>query len=201
MTYLILHIWLGLLTTFFLGLILGYLMGKNCKATCSQDTSSDETDSKDNAPVDENDIATSVDLDGESYAVETLEGIGKHTGQRFREAGISTVGDVLRGLRTPEQRQDFATMMGMKIDPINEWACQADILRVEGMDHQFAELVLLSGAPTVSELAKQNPKQFTKLMTKTNQSGRQLISPVDPQEAQVKDWIKKAKKLSPVLKI
>ena len=197
MTYLILHIWLGLLITFFLGLILGYIMGKSCRS--SGETCVKSAPSNENTPVDANDIATKVDLDGEDYAVETLEGIGKHTGQRFRDAGISTVGDVLRKLRTPEQRQGFAETMGMKIEPINEWACQADILRIEGMDHQFAELVLLSGAHNVTEVANQNAKKFTKVMAKTNQSGRQLISPIDPQESQVKDWIKKAKKLSPVI--
>ncbi len=193
MTYLILQIWVGLLVTFILGVIFGYVMGK-----CS---SSEECDTPQKKANDNKIVEIGSDFDSEDYAIETIEGIGKYTGERFRGAGISTVGDVLRQLNTPQKRQDFATKMDMKVSPVNEWAYQADIIRIESMDNQFAELVHLSGANNVEELAKQDVKKFTKKMCERNQSGRQLIAPIDPTEAQVKGWIKKAKKMQAIIQV
>lgn len=194
MTSLLFLLWGALLVTFFIGLILGYFWGKGC-CRKSQDvcTKSDgEIQGQDIVEIDPK-------LDGEGYAIETLEGIGKHTGQRFRNIGIASVGDVLRQMQTPEQRQSMAETLGMKVSVLDEWASMADFLRIDTMDHQFAELATASGITTVSSLAKQHAKSLTKTMAKTNQGGRQLIAPTDPIESDVTTWIDTAKKMKTVI--
>ena len=99
MTYLLLQIWIGLLITFILGVVLGYFMGKNCSSSECGIPQQKSNDNKSNKNTEEPEIPeVDASLDGDDYAIETIEGIGKYTGERFRGAGISTVGDVLRQL-------------------------------------------------------------------------------------------------------
>ena len=212
MTYLVFEIWVALLVVFLLGLILGYCLGKCGRTTCprkgdekenyshNHNQSLDNTDNNMQSSAQET-AEDTAQLDGEGYEIETLEGIGKHTGQRFREAGIATIGDVLRQLRSSGQRLAFAETMGMKADPIHEWASMADLIRVEGMGNQFAELVQACGVRTVADLAAQNASRLTKSMTETNHSGRQLIAPTDPEEHVVQDWISAAKSMPTIVEM
>lgn len=200
MIYLVLEIWTALWITFIVGGILGYTIGKYF-ARCNNNASQTSSPTKEQSFLD-NILATNVNLDSDDYAVETLEGIGKYTGQRFREeGGIATVADVLRNLKTQDQRVEFSEKMGMKIQPIHEWASMADLLRIEGMDHQFAELTQACGVHTIAQLAVQKPKKFTQLMAKTNTSRRQLIAPIAPEEHDVFEWIEQAKAMPAVVEM
>lgn len=199
MTYLILQIWLGLIITFILGIVFGYFMGKNCAQQDGKCCPTKDTSSPSEPATFDGNLDTTVALDSEEYAIETLEGIGPRTGQLFRGVGVETVGAFLRELNTPEQRQLAAEKMGIKAEPIHEWASMADLLRIEGMDHQFAELAHASGVLTVAELASKKAKDLTKLMAKTNASGRQLISPIDPTNEQVSTWVKRATAIKPIV--
>lgn len=193
MLSLLMLLWVGLVATLIVGLILGYFWGKNCcQSTHDCKTSNKENTTPDVVEIDEK-------LDGDDYAIETLEGIGKHTGQRFREIGIATVGDVLRQLQTSQQRIETSEKLGMKASPIHEWAGMADFLRIDSMDHQFAELVHASGVLTVGDLARQNAKRLTKTMATKNKAGRQLIAPTDPIESDVAKWIETAKTMKAVI--
>jgi hypothetical protein len=146
-------------------------------------------------------LDTSVNLDADEYLIETLEGIGPQTGNLFREYGIHTVGDFLRKLHRPASRDQAAKDLNILVKPLHDWASMADLLRVEGIDHQWAELTLATGITTIGELANSNANDLVAEMTTVNSAGKQLVAPTVPNVDQVNAWINKAKNMSPVITV
>ncbi len=221
MTYLITQILFCLLVAFLLGLLIGWLLcklcgcckkNKNCAdATC--DTTS-ATAAVAAAPVaaaagfvsDYDDtvtinLDTDVDLDSDAYAIETLEGIGPQTGNLFRGYGVPTVGDYLRKLHKPMQREEAATELNILVKPLHDWASMSDLLRVEGIDHQYAELAYAAGVQTVGELGRGDASHLQNEMERVNSAGKQLIAPTVPTVSDVSDWIARARIMSPVVSV
>ena len=211
MTYLIAQILLCLLIAFLLGVVLGYLLCKMCR--CGKAKSCDADNNEDtmsaalaSAYVEDDDTATidldtNVDLDGEGYDIETLEGIGPQTGELFRGYGVSTVGDYLRKLHTPSSREQAAKDLDILVKPLHDWASMSDLLRVEGIDHQNAELIYAAGVSTVGQLANSNASELVDEMSAVNSAGKQSIAPTVPATDDVSDWIARARGMSPVISI
>ncbi len=209
MTYLLFQMLLCLLIAFILGLILGWLFCKiwgcnsDSKSCCGSDSADDDmalappfVDTEDNDDVD---LDTSVDLDSDIYDIETLEGIGPQTGDLFRGYGISSVGGYLRKLNTPEKREQAAKDLEILLKPLNNWASMSDLLRVEGIDHQYAELTHATGIDTVADLADSYAETLVSNMIEVNNAGKQLIAPTTPSVEEVASWIDQAKDMARVV--
>lgn len=145
------------------------------------------------------DLDTPIDLDSDLYGIQTLEGIGPRTGDLFRGIGIATVGDYLRKLHHPAIREKTAKQLSIKAEPLHEWASMSDLLRITGIDHQYAELTYASGINTVGELAASEAGKLRTTMEDVNNAGPQLISPKVPTEEEVDGWIKLAQGMKPVI--
>ncbi len=221
MTYLITQILLCLLIAFVLGLILGWLLCKLCgccnkkKAHCTDDSCDVSptatvataapaaaagfvSDYDDTATIN---LDTAVDLDASAYEIETLEGIGPQTGNLFRGYGVATVGDYLRKLHKPLLREEAAKELNILVKPLHDWASMSDLLRVEGIDHQYAELTYAAGVQTVSELAHSDAQQLVGEMDRLNNAGKQTIAPTVPTVEEVYDWVSRAQNMSPVVSV
>ncbi len=215
MIYLSVQIFVGLLVAFVLGVLLGGLLGRLC-GRCRFCGGADKSDTalKRKAPtaaslaaiepgeadVDEGiALDTSVDVDGAGYEIESLEGIGPQTGQLLRGYGVASVGDYLRKLNLPAAREKAAKELNIKAQPLHDWASMADLLRVEGVDHQFAELAYASGIRSVLELAQTDAAVLAAKMDTTNKAGKQLMAPHAPSVEQVEDWVTRAKGMKSVV--
>jgi len=200
MSYLIMQMLICLLIAFILGLILGYLI---CKLFCCGKKSCDaKVAPAVGAVPGVVDLDTSVNLDADGYAIETLEGIGPQTGDSFRGYGVATVGDYLRKLNQPQAREVAAESLGMsRVKMLHDWASMSDLLRVEGIDHQYAELTLAAGVQTVGELARADASSLAAQMESVNNAGKQLIAPTVPSAGEVSDWISRAKHMKAVVSV
>lgn len=219
MTYLIAQILLSLLIAFILGFILGYILakprGEQKKKAVVDDIHDSGTDAADaNAAMKDKtsqDVAdfdmavinldTNVDLDAQEYDIQTLEGIGPQTGDIFRGYDIATVGDYLRKLHSPVARKQASQDLNVLEKPLHDWASMADLLRVEGIDHQYAELVYASGISVVSQLANSDADELLNEMATVNDAGKQKIAPELPTAEEVHDWVARARGSSPVVTI
>jgi exopolysaccharide biosynthesis protein len=226
MTYLIMHMWFCLIIAFLLGAVLGYLL---CKIFCKNKVNIRTVETVDALLDDEafddipdmppgltaniaaydpqdlvfiEELDTDINLDNEKdYGIQTLEGIGPRTGDLFRSIGVSTVGDYIRRLHSPALRRKAAEDLGIKIDPLHEWASMSDLLRIEGIDHQFSELMHASGILTVADLANSGANLLVTKMESVNNAGPQLISPSVPTADQLKSWIKRAKTMTAAVSV
>lgn len=216
MTYLITQMLLCLLIAFLLGLMIGYLL---CKICCGGKKNKAAKDSASNATVKSTasnfaspytdggedmamiNLDTNVDLDSEGYDIETLEGIGPQTGDLLRDYGVKTVGDYLRKLHTVASREQAAKDLNILAKPLHDWASMSDLLRVQGIDHQCAELIFTTGIASVSQLAKCKAGDLASEMETVNEAGKQKIAPVLPSVIEVDEWITRAGSMSPVITI
>jgi len=213
MTYLIMQMLFCLFIAFLLGLLIGWLLcklfcGGKKKSCCdgAADVAVPAMGAAAVAPVmdimeddGEIDLDTAVDLDAEGYGIQTLEGIGPQTGDLFRGYGVASVGDYLRKLYTPELREKAAKDLDILVKPLHGWASMSDLLRVEGIDHQYAELTSAAGIETVQDLAASDADELAARMDSVNNAGKQLIAPTSPSASEVAGWIAKAKTMSPVV--
>jgi|GEM_PF-432976 len=129
--------------------------------------------------------------------VETIEGIGSTYSAKLRAKGINSVDDLLTIGAVESDRKGLAEQIGVSDKKLLTWVNHADLMQVNGIDHQYAELLELSGVDTVPELAQRNATNLLEKMTETN--ALKGVVRVLPALADVESWITAAKELPRVI--
>ena len=145
-------------------------------------------------------ISSNVKIDGEGYEIETLEGVGPKTGEALRKINIATVSDLLKNAYSTTQREEMAEKISVRSKLVDGWVSMSDLLRIEGIDHQAAELIVASGVKQVSDLADQHAGKLITKMEEANSAGKRSIAPEVPSEKDIMHWSKQASKLNSILK-
>ena len=122
-----------------------------------------------------------------------LEGIGPVYGQKLTDAGITTVEDFLTKGATAQGRTQIATTTGISETVIRDLVNAADLMRVNGIGKQFAELLEASGVDSVPELATRVPENLLTKLKEINQTKN--IANRTPTLAVVTEWVEEAKTL------
>jgi len=125
--------------------------------------------------------------------LENIEGIGDVYAAKLREAGVRSIGALLKMGSTPKGRQEIADKSGISRKRILTWVNHADLKRIKGVERQYSELLEASGVDTVVELALRNPENLHKKMLETNEAKRLVRRP--PSLKMVANWIEQAKTL------
>ncbi len=73
-----------------------------------------------------------------------------------------------------------------------------DLIRINGIDEQYAELLEVAGVDTVPELATRNADNLHAKLVDVN-NGEQKISPTTPSLLEVQSWIGHAKTLEKIV--
>jgi small subunit ribosomal protein S1 len=129
--------------------------------------------------------------------VEYIEGIGPAYGQKLRQAGILTPGDLLRQGATAQGRRDLAEQTGIDGQLILRWANHADLYRISAVTDQYAELLEVAGVDTVVELATRNAANLHARLVSVNQEKN--VAPDVPTLSDVENWVEQAKQLPRVI--
>ena len=130
--------------------------------------------------------------------IERIEGIGAAYGQKLRATGIAWVRDLLAQCGDAPGRDRIAAETGIKRDLILAWVNAADLLRVDGVTPDWAELLEASGVDTVKELRNRVPENLLAKMTETNPAGpKGRIAPTLPELTEVECWVEQAKAMRP----
>ncbi|MFN7920528.1 MAG: DUF4332 domain-containing protein [Bryobacteraceae bacterium] len=127
--------------------------------------------------------------------IERIEGIGPVYGQKLRSIGIAWVRELLEQGGSATGRERIAEDSGIKRELILTWVNAADLLRVDGVTPDWAELLEESGVDTVKELRGRVPENLHRKMTETNAQGNFARSVPDVDT--VRRWIEQAKKMEP----
>ena len=73
----------------------------------------------------------------------------------------------------------------------------ADLMRVNGVGKQYAEILHAAGVDTIKELRTRNAANLTEAMKKVNDEKN--LANANASEASVQDWIDKAKEMEPLI--
>jgi hypothetical protein len=105
----------------------------------------------------------------ECYEVEAIEGIGAGFGKRFRNMGINTTCDFAdRFLGNTDEIKKAAKETKIEEAAISAWASMADLMRLPGVDGQYAEIMQVVGVDSRDELTKTDPKTLYEKMKDYN---------------------------------
>ena len=104
---------------------------------------------------------------------------------------IRTTGELLFACRDDAAVHQLAVRSGIDAQTIGRWALLADLMRINGIGRQFAELLLAAGIHSIDLLREQEPEQLVPRLQATNRQHR--FSRTSPGQALVSGWIDQAR--------
>jgi uncharacterized membrane protein/predicted flap endonuclease-1-like 5' DNA nuclease len=178
-------------------------------ATAAAQTAASEAIDETADEVDEADVAEAskaVEVEAPELEPEHAEHVSKivaATGMsaadaaKFHDAGVEKVSTFLELAATPQGRAQLSEETGVDSDVILYEAKKLDLMRIKGVGHKYAALLLAAGVDTVPELATRSPANLTKKCAEVNATEQIVEDP--PSEKMVTDWVAQAKELPRML--
>lgn len=132
-----------------------------------------------------------------SYPIHEIQGIGPNYAGKLLGIGINTVAKLLEDGSTRTGRMRLSETTGIPEPLLLKWVNHADLMRINGVGDQFAELLEAAGVDTVKELRNRIPENLhakvTALNYLKNLSGR------IPTLTEISGMISQAKDLEPAI--
>lgn len=132
-----------------------------------------------------------------SYKIDEIEGIGPAYAAKLKDAGIDTTDDFLKLCCDAKGRDSMAESTGISEKLILSWANMADLMRVNGIGRQYAEVLHAAGVDTIKELRTRNAENLAAAMKQVNDEKN--LANASPSATVVEDWISKAKTMDPLI--
>ncbi|MCM1110112.1 MAG: DUF4332 domain-containing protein [Clostridium sp.] len=104
------------------------------------------------------------------YKIIDIEGIGSVYAEKLTAAGIATVAEYLEKTSTPAGRKVLAAETGIPVANILRWTNHADLMRIDGIGPQYAELLEAAGVDTVAELKQRKAENLHTRMAEVNET-------------------------------
>ena len=122
-----------------------------------------------------------------------IEGIGPKYEEALKAIGVTTIEKLLDAGKTKTGRKNLAAESGLSDKLILTWVNHADLMRINGIGGEYAELLESAGVDTVPELAHRNAANLVAKMEEVNEA-KELVRRL-PTEDMVTGWIEEAKTL------
>ena len=132
-----------------------------------------------------------------SYKVEQIEGIGEVYAQKLNAVGIKTTEELLAKCASPKGRKEVEEATEISGKLILKWTNHADLMRINGIAGQFAELLEAAGVDTVKELKHRVPANLQAKLEEVN-AQKNLCNRV-PAVSEVERMVEQAKQLEAVM--
>jgi predicted flap endonuclease-1-like 5' DNA nuclease len=124
-----------------------------------------------------------------------IEGVGPAYASRLEAAGVKTAEELLARAADPKGRASLATTAGIAEGLILKWVNHSDLMRINGIGPQYAELLEAAGVDTVKELRGRNAENLAGKLIELNAARK--LSGAAPTVAMITAWITEAKTLDP----
>ena len=132
-----------------------------------------------------------------TYNVIQIEGVGEVYAEKLAAAGIKTTDDLLAKCATPKGRAEVEEQTGIAHGFILKWTNHADLMRINGVAGQFAELLEAAGVDTVKELKHRVPANLKAKLDEVN-AQKNLVNRV-PGLPEIEKMIEQEKQLEPIM--
>lgn len=132
-----------------------------------------------------------------TYKIDEIEGIGPAYREKLTAAGIASTDDLLKHCCDKGGRKKTAESTGVSESVLLKWANMADLMRINGIGKQYAELLEASGVDTVKELATRRADNLSAKMTEVN--GEKNLAKSNPSQSMCEEWIGQAKSAKPLI--
>ena len=132
-----------------------------------------------------------------AYKIIDVEGIGPVYAEKLVAAGIIDTDILLEKCAKPAGRKALAEETGISPKLILTWANHADLIRINGIGPQFAELLEAAGVDTVKELKHRKPENLQPKLEEINEE-KHLVGRV-PALKEVERMVAEAAELPAVM--
>lgn len=122
-----------------------------------------------------------------------IEGIGPSYEAKLQSIGIKSTEAFFKLSATKKGRKDLAEKSGISEKLILEWTNHIDLLRINGVGSEYADLLEAAGVDTVVELAGRRADNLYKKICEVNEV-KKIVRKL-PSEKQITAWIEEAKTL------
>jgi predicted flap endonuclease-1-like 5' DNA nuclease len=130
--------------------------------------------------------------------IEDVEGIGPVFAQKLKAAGVATTDDLLDRGGTKAGRASLASASGLTETQLLEWVNHADLMRINGVGSEYADLLEAAGVDSCAELAQRNAANLAQTFQELDAARPNWIRQI-PSEATVAAWIAEAKSMEAVV--
>jgi predicted flap endonuclease-1-like 5' DNA nuclease len=124
--------------------------------------------------------------------IEDVEGIGRTFAEKLAEAGVKSTDDFLDQAGSSSGRDRLAAATGISAAQLLKWANHVDLMRLDGVGPEFAELLEAAGVDSPAELAQRNAANLAQTFQELDAARPNTVRRV-PSEATVAGWIAEAK--------
>ncbi len=132
-----------------------------------------------------------------SYPIQEIQGIGPNYAGKLKGIGIDTVAKLLEDGQQRSGRSRIAESTGIPETLILTWVNHADLMRLNGVGDQFAELLEAAGVDTVKELRTRNAENLHAKVSELNQLKN--LSGRAPSLTEIQSMIDQARDLEPAI--
>jgi predicted flap endonuclease-1-like 5' DNA nuclease len=119
-----------------------------------------------------------------------LQGISKAQIAKLHKAGVRGLGTLLVKGSTLEGRTELSQQTRIAANRIMNWVHRADLMRVIGIDDDYARVLARAGVTSIVDLSTRNPRQLA-----SEVKVAAVIEDVErvPRHASLKKWIEEAR--------
>jgi predicted RecB family nuclease len=127
--------------------------------------------------------------------IDEVAGLGVRQATRLRKAGVKTSKGLIEEASTRAGRSALSKKTGLPPRDLKSWVHHADLLRVNGVGGEYAELLVAAGVDTIRDLRRRNPTALVAKIISMN--GSKKVVRRLPTEAMVAGWIDSASLIEP----
>jgi len=121
-----------------------------------------------------------------------VEGIGPIYADKLKAAGVDTTEQLLERGGSRSGRASLASASGLTETQLLEWVNHADLMRLDGVGSEYADLLEAAGVDSCAELAQRNAANLAQTFQELDAARPTWIRQI-PSEATVARWIAEAK--------
>lgn len=129
-----------------------------------------------------------------THKVSEIKDLSADIISKMNAAGVNTVEDLLAKSDTASEKSALAKTLGVTTQELTEWINRGDLMRLNGVGKEFANLLENCGVDSCKELQHRKAENLYKTLKETNDAKK--IAHHAPSQAQVESWIKEAATLS-----
>jgi predicted flap endonuclease-1-like 5' DNA nuclease len=123
--------------------------------------------------------------------VEDVEGIGSVYAEKLSRAGITSTDDLLERGADPGGRRSIETATGIDHALILEWVNHVDLMRINGVGPEYADLLEAAGVDSPAELAQRNAANLAITVQEVVAARPSIVRRI-PSEVEIQGWIDEA---------
>lgn len=130
--------------------------------------------------------------------IEDVEGIGPAYAGTLAAAGVATTDALLERGASSAGRDKLAAETGISERLLLEWVNHADLMRIDGVGSEYADLLEAAGVDSCAELAQRNAANLAITFQELDAARPNTVRQV-PSETTIAGWIEQASRLDKVV--